>query len=88
MKKAIDMNSGIDESARMGRVMQEADGPGRKSAEARNNKILMIGAVEAEAFRKASDQVDDEWIKEITGKGFNGKQLYEAARALIQKYSK
>ena len=88
LKRVIDQSSGIDESARMGRVMQEADTPGRRSAESRGNKMFMIGAAESEAFRKASDQVDDDWIKEMTGKGFNGKQLYDAARTLIQKYSK
>ena len=46
-----------------------------------------FSAQDYEAFRKASDQVDDEWVKEITGKGFDGKQLLEGAKGLIQKYS-
>jgi TRAP-type transport system periplasmic protein len=87
-KKAIDMNSGPDESARHARVMGQNDLIGKKLSQERGNKMLVFGAAETEAFRKASDLVDDEWIKEANGKGLNGKMLVDTARALIQKHSK
>lgn len=88
VKRFIDMNSGPDESARMGRVMHEADAPGKKSAADRNNRMHVFSAAETDAFKKASDQVDDEWVKEVTAKGLNGKQLLDTAKALIAKHAK
>ena len=87
LKKVIDANSGLETSGWLGKTQQGNDPKGRASAEARKTPILMFSAQDYEAFRKASDQVDDEWVKEITGKGFNGKQLLDAAKGLIQKYS-
>ena len=42
---------------------------------------------------KASEQIDDEWVKTVNakggnGKGGNGKQLLEEARALVKQYAK
>lgn len=88
VKRFIDMNSGLEESARMGRVMHEADAPGKKSAVDRNNRLFVFDAAQTEAFRKASDAVDDEWVREVTAKGLNGRQLLDGARALIGKHAK
>jgi hypothetical protein len=37
---------------------------------------------------KAASQVDDDWVKEVSAKGANGKALLDDARALIQQYDK
>ncbi len=37
---------------------------------------------------KASEQIDDEWVKTVNAKGGNGKQLLEEARALVKQYAK
>ena len=87
LKKVIDANSGVETSGWLGKTQQGNDPKGRATAEARKTPILTFSAADYEAFRKASDQVDDEWIKEITGKGFNGKQLFDGAKTLIQKYT-
>jgi TRAP-type C4-dicarboxylate transport system substrate-binding protein len=88
VKKVIDANSGIETSAWLGKVQEGNDLKGRKTAEERNNTITRLGPAEYEAFRKASDPVDDAWVKEMDGKGFNGKALLDNARALIQKHTK
>ena len=88
LKKVIDNNSGLETSAFLGRTQQSNDPSGRKSAVDRNNTIYTMPANEMEAFRKASDLIDDEWVKEMNGKGYNGKQLLDGAKQLIQKYSK
>jgi TRAP-type C4-dicarboxylate transport system substrate-binding protein len=88
LKKVIDANSGIETSGWLGKVQQGNDAKGRASSEERKAPILTLDKTEYEAFRKAADQVDDEWVKEIGGKGFNGKQLLDGAKALIDKYSK
>jgi TRAP-type transport system periplasmic protein len=88
LKKVIDDNSGIETSGWLGRVQQANDPIGRKTAEERSSTILTLGPKEVEPFRKAADLVDDEWVKEITGKGFNGKQLLDTAKSLIAKHTK
>ena len=87
LKKVIDANSGIETSAWLGKTQQGNDVKGRATAVARNNTIFTISEADAQAFRKAADQVDDNWVKEITGKGYDGKQLLDAAKQLIQKYT-
>jgi TRAP-type C4-dicarboxylate transport system substrate-binding protein len=89
LKKVIDDNSGLETSAFLGRNQQAGDAPARKvAAEERKNRIITISGAELDGFRKAANQVDDEWIKEINGKGFNGKQLYDCARQLITKHTR
>jgi TRAP-type C4-dicarboxylate transport system substrate-binding protein len=88
LKKVLDANSGIELSAFIGRAFTEGDVPGRKAAEARGNTIYTIPAADLEPFRKAAQGVADDWVKEMTAKGHDGKKLIESARALIVKYSK
>ena len=61
---------------------------GRKLAVDRGNTIYMIPASELANWEKASSQVDDDWVKEVSAKGANGKALLEEARALIRQYDK
>ena len=88
LKKVIDANSGLETSAWLGKTQEGNDPRGRKTAEERNNTITRLTAADYEAFRKAADLVDDDWVKEMSGKGINGKQLLDAAKALIQKNTK
>jgi len=88
LKKVIDQNSGVELSAWIGKVFQEADAPGRKLAEARNNQFYTIPASELENWRKVSQPIVDEWIKEMGAKGHDGKALIESARSLIIKNTK
>jgi len=86
MKKVIDANSGAEASAFFGKAQGDSDVPGRKLAE--KNAINTISAAEIENWKKAAQPVIDDWVKDITAKGANGKALLESARALIDKYNK
>ncbi len=88
LKKVIDQNSGEELSAWIGKVFQEADAPGRKLAEARNNQFYPIPAAELENWRKAAQPIVDEWIKDMGVRGHDGKALIESARSLIAKYTR
>ena len=88
LKKAIDDNSGINTSAWLGRIQQENDVPGRKSAADRGNTIYQITEADTAEFVKRSSQVDDEWVADISKRGADGKKLLETAKALIAKYGK
>jgi TRAP-type C4-dicarboxylate transport system substrate-binding protein len=88
LKKVIDANSGAATSAWLGKVQQGNDVPGRKSAVDRGNTIYTFTAEQREEFVKLSSQVDDEWVADMDKRGFKGKALLDAARALIGKHGK
>ncbi|WP_174875391.1 TRAP transporter substrate-binding protein [Vogesella oryzae] len=87
-KKVIDDNSGRETSAWFARVMSEGDAGGRKAAVARGNTVYQIAPAEVAQWRKATQPVTQEWIKEVSATGLNGKQLYDQAAALVKQYSK
>jgi len=88
LKKVIDNNSGLATSGWLGKQQQASDVPGRKPAAERGNTIYTLSNAEAQEFAKRSSQVDDEWVTEITKKGFDGKKLLDTAKALIAKHGK
>ena len=78
----------METSGWLGRTQQGNDASGKKASEDRKNVHYTFTAQETEAFRKAADLVDDEWVKEMNGKNFNGKMLLDTAKALIKKHTK
>ncbi|MFM1991226.1 MAG: hypothetical protein RJA99_4183 [Pseudomonadota bacterium] len=89
LKAVIDRNSGVDASGALGRAQQAGDAPARKiAAEERKNQIVTISGADVEGFRKAADLIDDEWVKDMDKRNFNGKQLLQCAKDLIQKHTK
>jgi len=88
LKKVIDANSGPELSAWVGKVFQEADAPGRKLAQDRGNAFYVIPASELVNWEKASSAIDDDWVKEMNGKGLDGAALLKSAKDLTQKYGK
>ena len=81
LKKVIDANSGPEPSAWVGKVFVDDIIPGRKSAEARKNTFYTLPAAEFKRWEKATAGVTDEWIKDMTAKGFEGKRLFDEAKA-------
>lgn len=86
LKKVIDNNSGADTSAMYGRVIAQADPIVRRSVIDRGNTVHVVGKAETEEFIKLTEPVTADWVKEVTGKGFDGNKLLAEARALIQRY--
>ena len=81
LKKVIDANSGPEPSAWVGKVFVEDIIHGRKAAEARKNVFYSLPPAELKRWEAATASVADEWVKEMTAKGFDGKRLLEEARA-------
>jgi TRAP-type transport system periplasmic protein len=88
LKKVIDNNSGMATSAWLGKTQQAGDSAGRKAAVDRGNTIFTVGPQEAQQFRRASRQVEVEWVEDMNKRGFDGKKLLETARNLIDKHTK
>lgn len=88
LKKVIDANSGAEASTWAGEVWDSTIVPGRKSATDRGNTVTILSDAEYQRWIKATDSVDDDWVKEASAKGADGKKLLEAARALLNQYDK
>ena len=86
LKKVIDNNSGIETSKWAGKNMDSFQQPARKIAQDRRNAFNVLTDAEYGRWVKATEAVDDEWIKEVSAKGANGKALLNDARALLKKY--
>ena len=81
LKKVIDANSGPERSAWVGRVFTEDGALGRKVAEARKNTFHTLPDAELKRWISATSLIDDEWVKDMNAKDFDGKRLLDEARA-------
>jgi TRAP-type C4-dicarboxylate transport system substrate-binding protein len=87
LKKVIDRNSGRETSKWIATVWDAGRAPARKIAVDRHNTINILSDSEYKRWVKATETVDDEWIKEVGAKGANGKALLGDARELLKKYN-
>lgn len=83
LKAIIDAESGVEVAAEFGRVMDKADIVGRKIAEDLNNNIVTLDEAETARWKEAAQPIIDNWISSTP----DGQMLYDAARALVDKYS-
>jgi TRAP-type C4-dicarboxylate transport system substrate-binding protein len=89
LKKVIDANSGLATSAWAGEKGFDAVvAANHKLAGDRGNALLTLSDAEYQRWIKASADVDDQWVKEVSAKGGNGRALLEEARALIRQYDR
>lgn len=89
LKKVIDNNSGLATSAWAGEKGWDASvEPHRKLAKDRNNNFYTLPDAEFQRWVKATESVDDDWVKQAGEKGADGKRLLDDARALIKQYDK
>jgi TRAP-type C4-dicarboxylate transport system substrate-binding protein len=88
LKAIIDRHSGMETSGWLGKVQQSGDAPGREAAVKLGNTIHTIPAAEAQEFKRKARLVEVEWMQDMDKRGFNGKQLFDTAKALIEKHGK
>jgi TRAP-type transport system periplasmic protein len=84
LKKVIDNNSGPEASAAAGKIFAEAGVAGKKAAEKVKANWYVVPSAEVQRWQKASEGVTNDWIKDVNAKGYDGKQLLEAARAALK----
>jgi TRAP-type C4-dicarboxylate transport system substrate-binding protein len=86
LKKVIDANSGAALSRSFGKQWDASAPPARKLAVDRGNTFHTIPAAELANWEKATANLDDEWVKDVTAKGQDGKGALAFARDSIKKY--
>ncbi|HJV50045.1 MAG TPA: TRAP transporter substrate-binding protein [Noviherbaspirillum sp.] len=82
LKTIIDRNSGAVLSEAFGKVWDEENLNAHKKVLARGNKVNEFSAADMEAMKKSTAGVEQEWVKQVSAKGLDGKRLAAAARAL------
>ena len=88
LKKVIDNNSGAGLSRQIGKIWDESQAPGRKSAQDRGNTIITLSAADTDSWIKASASLNDEWVSDMDKRGLPGKQMLQDARELLVKHRK
>ncbi|HYD77636.1 TRAP transporter substrate-binding protein [Ramlibacter sp.] len=87
LKKVIDTNSGAEVSAWAGeKGFDSVVAPFHKLATERGNQVVALPEAELARWAKATAEIDDQWIKEVSAKGANGAALLEQARGLAKQY--
>ena len=84
----IDANSGVEFSAAIGKAWDDSAPAARKQAQDRGNQFNTIDAAEVEGFQKATARVAQDWVKEVTAKGYDGKAMLHDAQTLSAQYAK
>ena len=88
LKAVIDANSGASLSKAIGAQWDASAPPARKVAADRGNTFYVIPASELDNWQKATANLPDDWAKDVTAKGQDGKMLLQSAKDLIKKYEK
>ena len=88
LQKILDANSGREFSAFLGKTQAAVDASAKEKVIAAGVQIHTIPAAELEKWTHATDQLDDEWVKDMNAKGHDGSKLLQAARDLIKKHTK
>lgn len=83
LRAVIDANSGIETSAWLGRVMDEADEPARAVAIERGNEIVTITGDALDPWREAAHRVREEWADAMEARGIDARALIADLERLI-----
>ena len=89
LKKVIDANSGAETSAWAGeKGFDSVVVAFHKLATDRGNLVVALPAAELARWTKATADIDEQWVKEVSARGVNGPALLEDARALSRQYDR
>lgn len=88
LKKVIDANSGVATSAWAGETgFDNVVEPFKKSAKEQGGIFYYLPDAEYQRWVKATETVDDDWVKEVGAKGADGTKLLAEARELVKQYA-
>jgi TRAP-type C4-dicarboxylate transport system substrate-binding protein len=88
IQKVFMDNSGEDWWAEVGRVWAANEEPGIAMVKKAGGTHIQLSEQEMAGFRQKLEPVIERWIKEVSAKGINGKELVEVARKTVDKYEK
>jgi TRAP-type C4-dicarboxylate transport system substrate-binding protein len=86
LKAIMDKHTGLEFSARSGRIIAGGDDPVRQAVLKRGSTVHVMDAAETAKFKARTAPVTDAWIKAVSARGQDGKKLLEAAQGLVEKF--
>jgi TRAP-type C4-dicarboxylate transport system substrate-binding protein len=84
LKKVIDENSGIELSARIGRIFAQAEVTNRKTLPP--DSINIIAAGEIVKWKKLGEPIVEGWVRDVSKTGADGTALLRSVTQLIDQY--
>jgi TRAP-type C4-dicarboxylate transport system substrate-binding protein len=88
IQKVFMDNSGEDWWIQVGRVWAANEEPGIALVKKAGHTHIELSDQEMAAFREKMEPVIDRWVKEVSAKGIDGKELVKIARETVAKYEK
>jgi TRAP-type C4-dicarboxylate transport system substrate-binding protein len=88
LKKAIDANSGIAAAARAGRMWDDQAVVVEEQVKSRGNTVTVLTPDETARWRRNTQPVIDNWLKQTKENGIDGGKLLDEARAVLAKHGK
>lgn len=86
LRDVIDRNSGIELSAKMGKMWDDSAAPARAKAQAAGNSFYTLSSTELSRWVEAAKPVQAEWMIDMHKRGIDGRKLFEEARTLLNKH--
>ena len=86
LKKVIDANSGEGLAKEFGRRWEHDDLRGIARAKSLKHPIIAVPEAEQARWRKATESVYENWIKDMNAKGHPGKQMVADFEQLVVMY--
>lgn len=88
MKKVIDMNTGMNIAAKVGKSYDDIEAKFKAKAVKRGNKFKVMSDADVATIKANAEKIHQAWVADVTKKGHDGKALLAEAKALIAKYTK
>jgi TRAP-type C4-dicarboxylate transport system substrate-binding protein len=85
LRKAIDANSGIDLSRRIGKTFDVFEAVGRGIVQKNGNDIIEISADEIAKWNEAAQPVYANWVQKLNDAGHDGAAIIARANELLDK---
>lgn len=83
LKQVLDKNSGADFAARIGKAWDDSVEAARKPAVERKNAVNTLSGSQLAEIQTAAKKVENDWIAEMKGKGYDGEAIVKRARELV-----
>ena len=88
LKAVIDRNSGLPVVEAFARAWDAASVQARKRTQELGGQVIVVSPADYQEMRKAAAPVEQEYIKDVAGRGLDGAALIAAARSISAKYIK
>jgi TRAP-type C4-dicarboxylate transport system substrate-binding protein len=88
LKKVFNANGGAETSAWLATVLDDSAAAARKRAADSGHAINVLTSDTMAQWQRPAQSAIDAWIKELDGRGMQGKELMDSARESLAEYDR